>query len=376
MRDRIRPVSASPYLHLFVATAIVLGGCDPATPRSGQTEPTDASVDRIILMAAAGGAGCMATAHDGGTELGDGGGGGGGGTVSVSVDAGVGAMGGMRAAEGGKAGAPAGGRGGGGGVAPAGRGGVGGTPTSLPGSGGAAGGGGEGMAGSAGAAGAAGQPGAGGLGGAAGAAGAGGLGGGGQGGQGGDGGVGGGASGGQGGFGGTVSSAPPPNPGELAIVELLINPAGTDTGREWVEVVNRASHALDLSSLHIADAANDAAIDFNVAGSSILAAGERAVLIQSADVTKNGGVALTTTFGGSFGTRVSLNNDADTITVCAGACATGVMIDQLSWDSSLGTTYDDHALSIDDGGRRCPATAPFGDAGSFGTPGAANPPCP
>jgi len=187
------------------------------------------------------------------------------------------------------------------------------------------------------------------------------------------------ASGGQVGSGGGGESTPAPAPGELAIVELLINPAGTDTGREWIEVVNRAAHALDLASLHIADAANDAAVDFTMSGTTILSPGARAVLIQSADATKNGGITLglaSGVFGGSFGTRVSLNNDADTIAVCAGACAGGVVIAQFTWDASLGADYDDHALSIDDGGRRCPAPTPFGDAGSFGTPGTENPPCP
>jgi len=189
----------------------------------------------------------------------------------------------------------------------------------------------------------------------------------------------GGASGQGGGAGGRMSdpAAAVPQPGDLAIVELLINPAGTDTGREWIEIANRSSRALELVGLHIADAANDAPIDFSVAGRTSLPSGGRAVLIQSADANKNGGVALgAATFGGSFGTRVSLNNDADSIAICAGACGADTTIDRFSWDTSPGPAYDDHALSIDDAGHACPATTPFGDAGSFGTPGAMNPPCP
>jgi len=155
----------------------------------------------------------------------------------------------------------------------------------------------------------------------------------------------------------------------------LINPASTDTGREWIEVVNRTSHALDLSGLHVADATNDAPIDFGSL-SPVLGVGARAVLIQSGDSAKNGGINLTATGGGSFGTRVSLNNDADTISVCGGACATGILIDRVTWDATLQGDYDGHALVIDDGGHRCPASAPFGDAASFGTPGAPNPTCP
>jgi len=191
-----------------------------------------------------------------------------------------------------------------------------------------------------------------------------------------------GSAGGGGASGAAGSSGPPPAPGELRIVELLVNPAGTDTGREWIELANTTGHAVDLSGLHVADAANDAAIDFEVLGGTppLLPAGGRAVLIQSADATKNGGVPLATggsgVLGGAFGTRVSLNNDADTITVCAGPCrAGGVVVDEVDW-TDLGADYDGHALSIDGADHRCAATTPFGDAGSFGTPGAANPSCP
>jgi hypothetical protein len=176
-------------------------------------------------------------------------------------------------------------------------------------------------------------------------------------------------------MGGMVPSGPAPQPGELAIVELLINPASTDTGREWIELVNRTSHVLDLSTLHLADAANDAVVDFG-AMTPVLNAGARAVLIQSVDPAKNGGITLGTLWGGSFGTRVSLNNDADTISVCVGPCATGIVIDQVMWDATLQGDYDGHALAIDDAGHRCPALMPFGDAASFGTPGAPNTVCP
>jgi hypothetical protein len=164
---------------------------------------------------------------------------------------------------------------------------------------------------------------------------------------------------------------------DLVIVELLINPAGTDTGREWFEVVNRTAHPVSLIGLHVSDAANDAALDLGPNGTDSLAAGAVAVFIQSSDPTKNGGIALGgTTPGASFGTLVSLNNDADTISLCLGACATGTLIDRVAWDASLGSGYDGIALVIDDSMRRCPATLPFGDAGSFGTPGAANASCP
>jgi hypothetical protein len=184
-----------------------------------------------------------------------------------------------------------------------------------------------------------------------------------------------------GGAGGATVGGPSPGAGDLAIVELLINPAGTDTGREWIEIENRTGHALELSGLVVADAANEAAVSFatdsnGVAATSLLA-GARGVLIQSADPTRNGGVTVGGAIvGGSFGTLVSLNNDADTISVCERSCATGVVVARVQWDATLGAGYDGHALVIDDAGRRCPAQLPFGDAGSFGTPGEVNAACP
>ena len=354
--------SLCPCLLLFV-----IASCDPSRPQpnsSGSTSAVvDAAVDRVLL--GVGGAPACNNAHPA-TDLptgGNDGGVGAGGAPGVDAgpggetDAGVDA----RPADAGKVDAGGGGTtasGGGGGGNTAGVGGArGGAPGSTGGTGaggfggGGGGGGGEvrGAGGAAGQAGVAGHSSAGGVGGAGG--------------------------GGAGGMGGTVSGAPAPQHGELAIVELLINPASTDTGREWIELVNRTTHALDLSTLHIADASNDAPVDFG-ALPPVLSAGARAVLIQSADVAKNGGVSLATTWGGSFGTRVSLNNDTDTISVCAGPCASGTLIDQATWDATLQGDYDGHALVIDDAGHRCPATAPFGDAGSFGTPGTANVACP
>jgi hypothetical protein len=192
--------------------------------------------------------------------------------------------------------------------------------------------------------------------------------------------------GGTGASGRTAGSGEPPGAGELRITELLINPAGTDTGREWIEVQNVTGRALDLSGLHLADRLNDAAVDWGM-GAPRLEIGACAVLLQSPDPTKNGGISATGGGGGggggfpaavlgSFGTRVSLNNDMDTIVLCVGPCGSGTQVDRVEWDSSLGADYDGHALSRDERGGVCPATSPFGDAGSFGTPGAPNPPCP
>jgi hypothetical protein len=158
-----------------------------------------------------------------------------------------------------------------------------------------------------------------------------------------------------------------PRAGEVVVDEMLVNPAGTDTGREWIEILNTTALALDLEALHVADASKEVAV-----AAGVLAPGAVLLLGQSADPTKNGGAPVTL----AYGTTISLNNDGDTITLCLGSCAGGLILDRVSWSGDLGPSYDGHAAMVTAGtGTFCPADQPFGTAGSFGTPGAPNPPC-
>jgi hypothetical protein len=147
----------------------------------------------------------------------------------------------------------------------------------------------------------------------------------------------------------------------------LINPAGADTNREWIEIANTTSFTLDLRQLHVADAASDVAVD-----AGLLAPGSLLVLGQSLDLAKNGGAPIAV----SFGNVISLNNGGDSISICLGPCASGVVLDQVVWTTDLGAAFDGHAAVVGTTpGQFCPADQPFGDAGGFGTPGAPNPPC-
>ena len=168
--------------------------------------------------------------------------------------------------------------------------------------------------------------------------------------------------------------APPPinrapHAGEIVIDEMLVNPAGTDIGREWIEVRSLATVALSLAELHVADRLSDVAV-----AAGVLAPDEVLLLGQSLDPTKNGGAPVAVIYG----TTVSLNNDGDTISLCWGACETGVVLDRYTY-GTLGTPYDGHALilspSPDPARKGCPAQDPFGTAESYGTPGRPNPMC-
>jgi hypothetical protein len=157
-----------------------------------------------------------------------------------------------------------------------------------------------------------------------------------------------------------------PSVGEVVIDEVLANPSGSDLGREWIEVASRSSDLLDLSLLHVADATTDIAVS-----AGLLPPGGLLVLGQSVDPTKNGGAPVSA----AYGTRLILNNDGEQVSVCLGPCATGVVLDQVSWGTT-GPAYDGHALVIDPVTRQfCPAQEAFGTAGDFGTPGRPNPAC-
>jgi len=164
-----------------------------------------------------------------------------------------------------------------------------------------------------------------------------------------------------------VSRAREPRAGEVAIDELLVNPTGDDLGREWIELVNRAPETLDLSRLHLATASTDVA-----APAGTIAAGAALLLLgQSSDTTKNGGAPVAV----AYGTKLILLNANGQLSLCLGACASGIVIDTVSW-GALSDADVGHALIVDPATKGlCVASAPFGTAGSFGTPGAPNPPC-
>src|SRR5205085_11316383 len=106
------------------------------------------------------------------------------------------------------------------------------------------------------------------------------------------------------------------------------------------------------------------------AAAGVLAPRALLVLGQSADRAHNGDAPVDF----AYGTRLQLNNDADRIVLCAGACAAGVTLASFAWAAPFGPEYAGHAIVVEAGGT-CPAADAYGAGGNFGTPGRSNPAC-
>lgn len=156
-----------------------------------------------------------------------------------------------------------------------------------------------------------------------------------------------------------------PRAGDLAITELMVDPAGNDLGHEWVEIANLTGDALDLAALRLADDATEFPFD-----GGILAPRALLVLGQSADRAHNGDAPVDR----AYGTRLAFNNGADRLTLCAGPCAEGVVLASFTW-TSLGSAYAGRAVIVTASGATCPAAEPYGSGADLGTPGRPNPPC-
>jgi hypothetical protein len=167
-----------------------------------------------------------------------------------------------------------------------------------------------------------------------------------------------------------------PQPGELVISEIMSNSPGTeDHAQEWIEVHNPTGAAVDLLGVEVLYGSTCGSATALVgAGCLTVPAGGYVVLAGSADAAANGGVAPLATFGGS-----GLRNDA-------GCVALRVQDTQVEVDrATYGVSVDGRAFSLDPGrldaaanddqAAWCAATASYGSAGGYGTPGAANPAC-
>jgi hypothetical protein len=159
-----------------------------------------------------------------------------------------------------------------------------------------------------------------------------------------------------------------PGAGELVITEVMANPAGTDPGREWIELYNPSTTATySLTGCTLADNGGDS----HVIGVLAIAPGDYLTLAFSAA----SGFTADYVYDGDF----ALNNggmDGDGVTL---TCAT-IVVDTMSY---AGTTNGASisldpgsldALANDDPTNWCLGTGMYFES-ERGTPGTANPDC-
>ena len=158
----------------------------------------------------------------------------------------------------------------------------------------------------------------------------------------------------------------PPADGALAITEVMPNPDGDESTREWLEIANVGAAAFDVAGLAI-DRADDARPPDVVGGEAcrLVAPGDYAVFARSSDATENGGLpAVDATFGFSM---VNTGGSAEVLGSDGGALAT------FAW----GRAPPGASIARDGAGgsATCAGDTPYGDGTNRGTPRAPNPPC-
>ena len=159
-------------------------------------------------------------------------------------------------------------------------------------------------------------------------------------------------------------------PGDIIINEIMQNPSGDDTIREWFELFNTTVNDIDINGWRIADyGTNNHVIDNG--GPLIIPAGGYLVLGNNGDYATNGGVNVNYVYN-----NFTLANSDDAIILYSDS---SVLIDSVVYDdgytfpdpSGASMALKDTSLDNDDGENWCTSTTTFGD-GDFGTPGGAN----
>lgn len=161
--------------------------------------------------------------------------------------------------------------------------------------------------------------------------------------------------------------------GDLVLTEIMVNPSGDDTGKEWFEVYNNTGKALDATGLTLMASLED--------GSSAKTHAVAATMIEPGAYFVFGGVAndLRPAYVGyGYGNDLgALRNDAGKIALrCNDVVVDEAIYRGPSDGASRGFTgaVPPDAVANDDTTKWCDATIPY-DGVNLGSPGAANERC-
>ena len=186
--------------------------------------------------------------------------------------------------------------------------------------------------------------------------------------------------------GNTLRAIQKPMAGALVITEVMPNPAGTETTREWFEITNTSNQPFDLNELSLDRAGDSAAANVILAGAcKTVAPGGFALFARSADPASNAMLpAVDATF--SF----TMPNTGGDVQVLDGT----TVLDKFTYGNVGAAMYDGFSLSLQPAGftatpddlvdapplspttNWCLGQTPYGDNTNAGTPKAANPACP
>ncbi len=128
---------------------------------------------------------------------------------------------------------------------------------------------------------------------------------------------------------------------QIKISEIMYDPAGSDTKREWIEVYNAGTAAIDLSTYFFLE--NNVFHKLVAQAGSMLPSGAYAIIVDSvaevlADYTGFAGLVFDSAF--------SLNNTGEPLVM---ADAQKITVDSFSYTADMGAAGDGNSLQITDG---------------------------
>ncbi|CAN0500721.1 unnamed protein product, partial [Laminaria digitata] len=163
--------------------------------------------------------------------------------------------------------------------------------------------------------------------------------------------------------------------GDIVISEIMADPSGTESAREWIELFNSTAGAIDIDGFTVSDDGVDAFTISN-GGPLMIASGAYLILGRNADTAANGGVNVDYVYSG-----MALANTDDEVVLSAGT----LEVDRVAYDAGAtfvrtpgrSITLDPDqldALANDSGGSWCAGSTPMA-SGDFGSPGTVNDSC-
>ena len=168
-----------------------------------------------------------------------------------------------------------------------------------------------------------------------------------------------------------VSGSPIQPEGQPAFVinELMPNPTGAGSSKEWIELYNNFYTPLNLKTWILSGSGGGETV--TLSDNVVIPPGGYALLAQSSDSTTNGGINPDVVYG----TGISLYDGGETIFIKEGS---GTVVDTLAYDNSF-PFADGVSMELvvpqwenNDSSSWAAGGLPYGDGGNYGSPGRRN----